>query len=84
MLNPNLHVAYSDRGISRAMMGDMIGAINDFSKAIEVYPYFAEAYANRAIARSKMKDMDGACNDLKIALQLGFTAAKGMMQGNCK
>ncbi len=42
--------ASSRRGLAKAGLGDLHGAIRDFSKSIEIYPFDEAAYYNRAQA----------------------------------
>jgi lipoprotein NlpI len=51
-------------------MGDLDGAIADFTKAIEFKPDYALAYNNRSIARKAKGDLDGAIADYAKASKL--------------
>jgi tetratricopeptide (TPR) repeat protein len=48
---PNEDISYYNRGLSKYNLSDLRGAIQDFSKAIEINPYFFEAYYNRGVAK---------------------------------
>lgn len=50
--------------------GDSDGAIEKYTKAIEINPNFAEAYKNRGFARNDKKAFDGAIADLIKAIWL--------------
>jgi tetratricopeptide (TPR) repeat protein len=52
--------AYADacinRGVAKANISDYRGAIQDYSKAIELDPAYAGAYVNRGIAKGVLGD----------------------------
>jgi len=49
---------------------DYIGAITDFTKAIEIDPVNAKAYVNRGSVKSFMLDHKGAIIDFNSAIQI--------------
>jgi tetratricopeptide (TPR) repeat protein len=61
---------YYNRGIARAKLGDLDGAIADFSKVIEIDSQEAQAYYNRGYARHLKKDLDGAIADYTKYIEL--------------
>ncbi|MCX8194741.1 MAG: tetratricopeptide repeat protein [Candidatus Micrarchaeota archaeon] len=63
-------ISYSNRGVAKFSLGDYIGAIEDFTKAIELNPNYAEAYYNRGLAKVKLKDYDSAFIDILKAKRL--------------
>jgi tetratricopeptide (TPR) repeat protein len=63
---------------------DYKGAIDDFTKAIELNPKYAGAYFYRGFCKSKLKDKEGACLDWKKAAELGSADAKVMIERKCK
>ena len=48
-LDPQLALAYSNRGLTYVFLGDYQRAIQDLDEAIRLDPELALAYANRAI-----------------------------------
>ena len=59
-LNPDIIVAYTNRGVAKASLGNHKGAIEDYNKAIELSSYDPTTYANRGhsyarIGESKAK-----------------------------
>ncbi len=50
---------------------DHLRAIENYTKAIELNPNYADAFANRAKAKKDNRDKAGACADWKKAAQLG-------------
>jgi len=56
-----------NRGVVKYMNGNYRGAEKDFTKAIELFPDFAQAYLNRSGARGQMNDEKGAYSDVQTA-----------------
>ncbi|WP_163460233.1 tetratricopeptide repeat protein, partial [Escherichia coli] len=51
-------------------MEDATGAIEDYTKAIELNPNNANIYYNRGVEKEKLKDFQGALADYNKALVL--------------
>ena len=62
--------AFVDRGLRRQSQGDHDGAIEDFTKAIELNPNLAKAYAARGVSREAKGDGGGAKSDYSKSLQI--------------
>jgi tetratricopeptide (TPR) repeat protein len=58
------------RGLRRQAEGDHDGAIEDFTKAIEINPDFAQAYAGRGVSREAKGDGSGAKSDYSKSIQI--------------
>ena len=54
-------LAYNARGASKFHLKDYRGSIIDLTKAIMLYPEYAEAYFNRALSKAYLSDNEGAC-----------------------
>ena len=54
-LNPNLAVAYYNRGIAKGQIEQYREAISDYDAAIRLNPDDADAYNNRGIAKRKIE-----------------------------
>lgn len=71
---PNYAPAFGHRAIARKTLGDIDGAIADYTRAIqfsENYPFYAEYYYhNRGIAFHKKGNFDRAIEDYTDALNL--------------
>ena len=71
-LEPNNHKAYYKRGNVKLSQNDFLGAIDDFTKAIENYVfkwynrdcYSSLYYSKRSSAKFEISDVDGAMNDI--------------------
>jgi len=57
-------------GSAKFQLKDYPGAINDFSKAIEINHGFLDAYYSRAICESKIKKYDKALADFNKVIEL--------------
>ncbi|MBI2930743.1 MAG: PD40 domain-containing protein [Planctomycetes bacterium] len=64
--------AYLERGRERQLRRDFRGALDEYTKAIEVDPDFGDAYGARASARRAMMDLDGAIQDELKAIELAL------------
>ena len=62
--------AYNNRGIAAAAKGDLLAAIADYSKAIELAPDDASAWSNRGSAYASLGDLLPALADHEKALEL--------------
>jgi tetratricopeptide (TPR) repeat protein len=68
--NPNNALMYTNRGAIKVNMGDLQGAIGDFTKAIELKPGDAVAYNDRGIAYSSTGRLEMAIDDFDKAIEL--------------
>ena len=64
---------YYERAYKKGEKGDHNGSISDFTKAIEIYPTFAEAYYNRGVIKLKLKDHNGSISDFTKAIEINPT-----------
>jgi tetratricopeptide (TPR) repeat protein len=69
-LNPHHPNFFYNRGNARAALGDLTGAIADFTEAIRLNPSFPVAFSNRGNARRAGGDLRGARADYDAALRL--------------
>jgi tetratricopeptide (TPR) repeat protein len=70
----NVAQSYVDRGLTYEQMGNLEGAIADFSEAIRVNAEFAVAYYHRGLVQAKLDQKQAALKDLRMASKLYFTA----------
>ena len=70
-LTKDLAVLYLDRGIAYAATDQIDPAINDFDRAIYIWPSLAEAYCRRGNLRLAKNDIQGAFDDLDRSVRLG-------------
>jgi tetratricopeptide (TPR) repeat protein len=67
---PKTAEEYLDRGFGSFILGDLDGAIADFTKAVEINPRYTEAYVWRGLARDYKGDHDGALADFNKAIEI--------------
>lgn len=79
-LSPNSPYAYYNKGNVLLKRGDMPGASEAYTKAIELKPDFAEAYFNRGYVALSSGSRRNGLNDLSRAGELGIVAAYNLMK----
>jgi tetratricopeptide (TPR) repeat protein len=62
--------AYFLRGLAKFRLGDLPGAENDLSRAVELSPVFMQAYFHRAMLRATTGDYDGALADYDMVVDI--------------
>lgn len=61
---------YFNRGLLKGKSGDHRGAVEDFTAAIRLDPYYTEAYFNRGFDRRETGDLQGAIEDYDKTIRL--------------
>jgi tetratricopeptide (TPR) repeat protein len=61
---------YFNSGLAYRRKGDLVRAIQSYTKAIENKPSYVHAYNNRAVARRRQGDFRGAIADYNKAIQM--------------
>jgi tetratricopeptide (TPR) repeat protein len=61
---------FYNRGLSRAQLGDLDGAIADFTRALQDYPNLGDAYNNRGFSYALKGQYEAARSDLENALAI--------------
>lgn len=75
--------AYYNRGLGRLILQNSLEAINDFEKAIGLYPEFGEAYFSIGLCKFQLGDKDGACEYWKQSVSKGYNRAQPIIDQNC-
>ena len=75
VLNPNLAVAYNNRGLAYCKADNMCEAIKDFNMAIKLHPPSADFYGNRGLAWLRLGKWVEAMSDLTKAGDMGTDIA---------
>lgn len=73
-------IAYYNKGVILAEMGDYTSALQAFTKAIELKPDFGEAYYNRGYVYLNLGNKDSAFVDLSRAGQLGIVPSYNLLK----
>jgi tetratricopeptide (TPR) repeat protein len=63
-------VVYNNRGFARMQIGDRNGALQDYNKAISLYPEYDAAYTNRGLLNNSLGQKEEAYVDFNRALEL--------------
>ena len=71
-LDPQLALAYYNRGVAYHYLGQPKQAIEDYAEALRLDPQHASAYANRAQANTLLEMDTKAQQDVDRAVELGF------------
>jgi tetratricopeptide (TPR) repeat protein len=74
---------YLESGLEKQVLQDHRGAIQDFTKAIELDPNKGEAYFGRGLAKIQLGDKNSGCLDLSKAGELGYEHAYGAIKRLC-
>jgi hypothetical protein len=62
---------FRQRGLARARLGDVDGALRDFDVLVELTPKSPDGYWKRGVARLQKGNVEASINDLSAALDLG-------------
>jgi tetratricopeptide (TPR) repeat protein len=66
----NVAGLYNNRGVAKAVKGDLDSAIKDFDAALDNYPNSIDALKNRGLVRKQQREYNNAINDFTRALQI--------------
>ena len=67
---------FINSGVAKNDLGNYIGAISDFNKAIEINPNYAEAYYNRGVAKDYLGDYKGVFVDFNKTIEINTKYAE--------
>ncbi|MBP9018969.1 MAG: tetratricopeptide repeat protein [Rikenellaceae bacterium] len=82
-LAPNFPYIYYNLGNLYCLSNNLPESINNYTKALEIYPYIAEAYYNRGLVLIYLKDREKGCYDLSKAGELGLREAYAVIKKYC-
>lgn len=83
-LVPDLPYVYYDLGNLYCLSSEHISAIDNYSKALSLYPYMGDAYFNRGLVLIYLKDKEKGCIDLSRAGELGVQDAYSVIKKYCE
>ncbi len=75
---PELDLAWNNRGLAWAEMGEWHKAVEDYNRAIEIEPRVHLPYTNRGMAWARLGRLDRALADLNRAISLNPRAARAL------
>ena len=81
---PDIPYLYYNLGNLYCLSSEHINSIDNYSKAIELYPYMGDAYFNRGLVLIYLKDKEKGCIDLSRAGELGVADAYGVIKKYCE
>jgi tetratricopeptide (TPR) repeat protein len=75
---------YYNLGNLYCLSSEHINSIDNYTKAIELYPYMGDTYFNRGLVLIYLKDKEKGCIDLSRAGELGVQDAYGVIKKYCE
>ena len=81
---PDLPYLYFNLGNLYCLSAEHVNSIDNYTKAIELYPYMGDAYFNRGLVLIYLKDKEKGCIDLSRAGELGVQDAYGVIKKYCE
>ena len=83
-LVPDLPYLYFNLGNLYCLSAEHLNSIENFTRAIELYPYMGDAFFNRGLVLIYLKDKEKGCIDLSRAGELGVRDAYGVIKKYCE
>ncbi len=81
---PDIPYVYYNLGNLYCLSAEHISSIENYTKAIELYPFMGDAYFNRGLVLIYLKDKEKGCIDLSRAGELGVQDAYGVIKRYCE
>ena len=81
---PDIPYVYYNLGNLYCLSAEHINSIENYSKAIALYPYMGDAYFNRGLVLIYLKDKEKGCIDLSRAGELGVQDAYSVIKKYCE
>lgn len=75
---------YFNLGNLYCLTAEHITSIENYTRAIELYPYMGDAYYNRGLVLIYLKDKEKGCIDLSRAGELGVSEAYSVIKKYCE
>jgi len=80
----NIPYLYFDLGNLYCLASEHVSSIENYTKAISLYPNMGSAYYNRGLVLIYLKDKEKGCIDLSVAGQMGVSEAYGVINKYCE
>ena len=81
---PDIPYIYYNLGNLYCLSAEHIASLENYTKAIELYPYMGDAYFNRGLVLIYLKDKEKGCIDLSRAGELGVADAYSVIKKYCE
>lgn len=81
---PNIPYFYFNLGNLYCLDSQLVNSIENYTKAIKLYPYMGDAYYNRGLVLIYLKDKEKGCIDLSRAGELGVADAYSVISKYCE
>ena len=81
---PDLPYVYYNLGNLYCLSSEHIASLDNYTKAITLWPYMGDAYFNRGLVLIYLKDKEKGCIDLSRAGELGVEDAYGVIKKYCE
>ena len=81
---PDIPYVYYNLGNLYCLSSEHINSIENYTKAIDLYPYMGDAYFNRGLVLIYLKDKEKGCIDLSRAGELGIQDAYSVINKYCE
>ena len=75
---------YYNLGNLYCLSSEHIASLENYTKALELYPYMGDAYFNRGLVLIYLKDKEKGCIDLSRAGELGVADAYSVIKKYCE
>lgn len=83
-LLPGVPYIYFDLGNLYCLSSKFVESVENYSKAIQYYPFMGDAYFNRGLVLIYIKDKEKGCIDLSRAGELGVEDAYAVISKYCE
>ena len=80
----DLPYVYYNLGNLYCLSSEHINSIENYTKAIDLYPFMGDAFFNRGLVLIYLKDKEKGCIDLSRAGELGVSEAYGVIKRFCE
>ena len=84
MYGTRFFLYFTNLGNLYCLSAEHVRSIENYTKAIELYPYMSDAYFNRGLVLIYLKDKEKGCIDLSRAGELGVQDAYGVIKKYCE
>lgn len=81
---PGVPYVYFNLGNLYCLSSKFVESVDNYTKAINVYPYMGDAYYNRGLVLIYLKDKEKGCIDLSRAGELGVADAYSVIARYCE